>query len=203
MCLPKQPDWGSLDAGPGDPTAGEAGTRSGSDALKYGGLGLAGLGLFLGTGAAYDKAKADKLAYATQAAVERNSAAVDELRAGDATTRGQDQAFAIGLKASQVEGAQRARMAAGGADLNEGSALHILDDTHYMAHLDMATAGDNAAKEAWALRESAKMKRSNADLYDARSAAESPLRSAASTFLTGAGSVASSWYKILRPSAAV
>lgn len=173
-----------------------AGSGPSTQTLGNVGLGLQVAGAFTSAVGSAGKAKADKQAYEYQAAVTRNNAQIDEWRAQDAEYRGAVDVNRQRLKTAALKGSQRARLAAAGVALDEGSALNILMDTDYMGALDAATIEDNTAREAWALRESAKTGRSNADMLASRAAAESPLRSAATSLLTSAGTVASSWYAL-------
>lgn len=152
-------------------------------------------GVGYATVGAYNKAKADKAALEYQAGVDRNNAQLAEWQAQDALARGQSAVDASRLKTASLKGSQRARLAANGVALDEGSALNILEDTDYMGDLDAAVISDNAKKEAWGIRTQGANYSSNADLLAARANAESPFGSAAGTLLTGAGAVADSWYR--------
>lgn len=121
-------------------------------------------------------------------AVAANNAKLAEWQAQDAITRGQRSEQAQRMKVAQLKGSQRASMAARGLDLGEGSALSILQDTDYMGEVDATTIRDNATREAWAYRNQAAQYKSQADSM-------SPFGSAFGTLLTGAGSVADSWYR--------
>jgi hypothetical protein len=160
------------------------------------GVGLQVAGVFSSSVGAYQQSKATKAALEYQAAVDRNNAQLDEYRAKDSLERGAIEVNKQQLKTGQLKGTQRAALAARGLALDDGSALNILADTDYMGQVDADTIADNAAREAWAYRESAKGNRSNASMRESRAASESPFRSAANTLLTGAGSVATSWYAL-------
>lgn len=153
---------------------------------------VAGLGM--STIGAYKQSQAQKQAYEYQSAVARNNAQIAEWQAADALERGARSEQSQRLKAAQLKGAQRARMAANGVALDEGSPLAILQDTDFMNEQDALTIRDNAAREAWGHRVGAANAMSDAGMLGARAGAENPMLSAGSTFLSGAGSVASSWY---------
>ncbi len=157
-------------------------------------LAATAVGALVSAKGAYETSAMNKIGYQEQAAVQRHSAEVDEFRASDALERGQRDVFNVRLKQGQVEGAQRARFAAAGLDLNEGSPLAILMDTRYMGNLDAATAEDNANKEAYVLRESAATSRRNASFLDWRGDQENPRKAYVSSLLGSAGQVASTWY---------
>ncbi|QII84173.1 hypothetical protein G3T20_05325 [Bordetella hinzii] len=141
-------------------------------------------------------------AYAYQAQVSRNNAMVAEWQARSAIAAGGQQEQTLRLKTAALEGSQRARLAANGVDVSQGSAFNILADTKYMGERDAATVRLNAAQKAWAFRTQAQSDLDNADVLDisasnARRGASaiSPSASYTSTLLTGAGQVASGWYK--------
>lgn len=139
---------------------------------------------------AYRKSAGEQQGYEYQSRVASNNAQLAEWQAQDAITRGVTTRQQVELKGAQVAGAQRAGFGARNVAATEGSALNILADTAYGTARDAATATDNAAKEAWALREQAKGNISNAGFLKSRAAAESPWLTA----LTTGGVVASSWY---------
>ena len=160
------------------------------------GLGLQVAGLFSGSRAASDASKATRAAYEHQAAVEKHRAQVAGYQAADARERAKQGIFKTQLNKAALKGAQKARFAAAGLDVNEGSAFNILMDTEYMGKTDELTIADNAEKEAWMFLESAKTGESNAAFLAARAAAEDPSRAAMNTLLGGAGQVASTWYRL-------
>lgn len=159
-------------------------------------IALQAVGQVLNAGAAYSQSKASKQAYGFQAAVARNNAQVDEYRAEDAVTRGQQAQFRQGLQTAQITGAQRARFAASGLSLTDGSPLNILSDTKYMGEMDRQTIGENADREAWALRMQANNDMSNAALLQMRADSEHPNRAFLTTLVGGSGQVAGSWYNM-------
>lgn len=159
------------------------------------GTGLQIAGAVSGAYGSYQQSKATKAAYEYQAAVNRNNAQIAQWQAADAITRGQKAEQAQRLKTAQLKSSQRAAFAARGVALDEGSALNILDDTDYMGEMDALTIRDNAAREAWGLRNQATGYSSDASMLSSRANAESPMGSAFGSLLTGAGVVADSWYK--------
>lgn len=152
-------------------------------------------GTVAGAYGAYNQSKAAKKSGEVQAAVARNNAAYSESQARDAIRRGQVTENDVRRRTAQLEGSQRARLAANGIDLGEGSALNILLDTEYFGENDALNVRDNASSEAGWFRTQASKQRSNADLLQARADSENPTSAAATTLLTGAGNVADSWYK--------
>lgn len=155
---------------------------------------LMGAGAVSSAFGAANNSSASKAAYGAQAQVNRNNAQIAEWQAGDALVRGQRAAAGVRMKANQLKGNQRASMAANGVDLGVGSALNILSDTDYFKDVDAGTTLDNAAKEAWAIRNQAAGYTAEANLMQGRSDAENPLFAGATSLLTSAGKVAGSWY---------
>lgn len=162
------------------------------------GLGLQVAGLATGVMGSYQQSKAQQSAYEYQAAVNRNNAQYAEWQAQDALQRGATAEQNQRLKTAQLKSAQRARLAANGVVIDEGSALNLLDDTDYMGERDALTIRDNAKREAWGARVQAGNYSNDAGMLSARADAESPAGAAFGTLLTGAGSVADSWYRRTR-----
>ena len=156
------------------------------------GLQLAGAAV--STAGAYNKSKSDKAAYEYQGAVNRNNATIAEWQARDAITRGQKAEQQQRLKVAQLKSTQRASFAARGMAVDEGSPLSILDDTDFMGEQDALTLRDNAAREAWGYRVQAGNYAGDAGMLSGRADAESPFKAGATTLLSNAGAVASSWY---------
>lgn len=177
--------------------AGTAGAAAGASTSLWGqiGTGLQVAGVVSGVLGASRQATATKNAYEYQAAVNRNNAQVAEWQAQDALSRGAKAEQAQRLKVAQLKSAQRAGFAARGVALDEGSPLAILQDTDYMGELDALTIRDNAAKEAWGHRVQGANASGDASMLASRAGSESPGGAAFNTLLTGAGAVASSWYK--------
>lgn len=156
--------------------------------------GLQVAGAITSTAGAYNKSKSDKAAYEYQAAVNRNNSTMAEWNARDAITRGQKAEQQQRLKTAALKSTQRASFAARGMALDEGSPLAILDDTAFMGEQDALTLRDNAARDAWGYRVQAGNYASDAGMLSTRADAESPLKAGASSLLSNAGAVASSWY---------
>lgn len=155
-----------------------------------------GLGAVQQANAAKTASAANRQALEYQAAVERNKATMLRYQAKDALERGTQARFQHQLRTAQLKGAQRARLAAAGIDLNEGSALNTLLDTDFLSRQDELTIADNAEREAWVFRESAKTGMANADFIRRRAAMENPNQAKFTSLLGSAGQVASSWYSM-------
>lgn len=151
-------------------------------------------GSVMGALGAASNSSAAKAAYNSQAQVADNNATISEWQAQDALARGGRDVMAARRRTRQLRGRQRAGLAASGVDLTTGSAEQILNDTEYFGEVDVNTLQDNAAREAWALRNQASGYKSQAGLMKARADAESPFMAGMTSLLTNAGKVASNWY---------
>jgi hypothetical protein len=70
------------------------------------------------------------------------------LQAQDAEQRGEQDVQSVRLERRRLVGRQRAAAAAGGVDVNAGSALAAQEETAYYGELDALTAKRNAYREA-------------------------------------------------------
>ncbi len=180
----------------GSLTAAGVGTAAGATALGLGAalsapmaitLGLtAGAGI-MGAASAYQQGQ-------TAQKVAENNARMAEYAAEDAQRRGEENVQNIQRQASQLTGRQRGLMASRGLDLGVGTPSEILTQTDFFTDVDVGTARDNAAREAWASRAEASNMRAEgaAAMANARS-------QAFSTLLGTAGSVAGKWYNYRGP----
>jgi len=161
------------------------------------GLSLGGqaAGAIVAAMGAANGSNAAKQSYEYQAAVERNNAAIAEFQAQDALNRGAQDVVNSRLKYGAVKGTQRARLAASGVDVTEGSAKNILDDTQYISDVDAATLTDNALRAAWGFRVQAATATSNSEMLSTRAAAESPGTAVLTSLLGSGRTVADSWYR--------
>jgi hypothetical protein len=100
------------------------------------------------------------------------------------------------MKTTQLEGAQTATLAANGVSLGSGTAQDILASTKYMGARDALTIQDNTNRQTWALGQEQKNYLSESALDKSLSDRVNPLMAAGSSLLTGAGSVAQSWYNM-------
>lgn len=126
--------------------------------------------------------------------VATNNATLAEYEALDATKRGDEEAAAIRRNSDMLKGSQRASMAAKGLDLAEGTAAELQDQTEFFALTDMATAKNNAARQAWGNRTQGLNYRNESGKQTSISNSINPLMAAGTTLLTGAGQVANKWY---------
>lgn len=143
----------------------------------------------------YGSAKLQKTNLKAQAALAETNAKIAELGAQSALIRGQKQKAAATMQAGQLKSRQRAAMAANGIDLGEGSAAEVQASTDILKTIDMNTIEANAIRSAWGYRTQAVDMQNDALIRRAAASAISPFGSAASTLLTGSGTVADYWYQ--------
>ena len=158
-------------------------------------VGLMAAGVASNAVGAYKTAQGQKAALDYQSAVAENNQKIADYQAQIALQNGAIEEQASELKTASLKGDQRAALAANGVDLGVGSAAEIIATTEAMGKRDALTIRDNASRQAWALQEQGKGYASEAAMDAATSAAISPWASAASSLLSGAGSVASSYYR--------
>lgn len=120
--------------------------------------------------------------------VGRNNQIMAEYAAQDALRRGDQEAAAVQRRASQVQGAQRASLAAKGLDLGAGTAGELQDQTDFFSQTDQITARNNAARDAW----SARAQGANARAQGSAAARQGNL-SAFSTLLATGAQVSDRW----------
>lgn len=131
-----------------------------------------------------DQGQAD---YTSQ--VNRNNAKTAEYAAADAARRGELDAQRVQRNTSQMVGAQRAGYAAKGLDVSEGTPGDVIDQTNFFGQADANTARYNAKLDAYG-------KTVQAQNFNSAAGAASYNGSQAVTgdLLSGASSVANSWY---------
>lgn len=155
-------------------------------------------------------AKAQAAQYDYQAQVALNNARIAEMNAlteerlaEDALARGAIEERQHRLKISRLVGAQRAGLAAAGADVAAyGTPLSLLEETAEYGELDALAIRSSAAREAWGFGQKAwnfrneqELLKSQAGAY--RTAGSNVMKASrtkkTSTYLGGAGTFASRW----------
>lgn len=142
----------------------------------------------------YYNAKAQQNALEYQAFTAETNARLAERTAQSTLLQGEHQANQLQLRTAQLEGSQRASLAANGVDLGEGSAVRVLSDTEAMGKLDSETAYANAVKAAWGYRMTGTNYSNQARMAEASADSISPAGAAFTSLLGSAGSVAKNWY---------
>lgn len=111
---------------------------------------------------------------------------IGDMGAQSALLRGQRQGAVEGLRMRQVEGNQRADLAANGVDLGVGSAAETQAGTQMMKNEDLATIHANAVQDAWGYRINAMNSSARGTMARATASGINPGLSAGSTLLTSA-----------------
>lgn len=94
----------------------------------------------------------------------RRNAALADSQAADAYRLGAWRVGMLRARGSQVTGAERAGYAASGVDVTQGTPLQTMAGTRFMSDLDIQTAHNNAARQAWGFKQQAGMYRRQAEL---------------------------------------
>jgi hypothetical protein len=139
--------------------------------------------------------KSQKSALKYQAEMAAINARVAEISARSALEAGKHEAAQTGMQYGALRGRQRATLAANGVDLGVGSAAEIQASSAIMKQIDLNTIKANSVRTAWGIRTQGVNSQAEARMFSASASGISPSSGAMSTFLTGAGSVASRWYQ--------
>lgn len=107
------------------------------------------VGGVVGAWGAMEKGKAQAAALRYQAQVAENNKTIAEQNSKWSMAAGHFQSAAIGTKTRDAFGQTKAAQAAGGVDVNSGSALDVQTAVARTGQLDALTAEGNAAKEAY------------------------------------------------------
>lgn len=130
-----------------------AGVGTGISAWQQVKAGRAEERAFQRTGEAEERAgRAVRTAAESQAYLAEFNAAVADLQAKDAVTKGEQDANRFRQRVKLMIGEQRAGFAAGNVDVGFGSAVDVQADTALQGELDALTLKTNAAREAWGYR---------------------------------------------------
>lgn len=121
----------------------------------------------------------------TNKELSKHNAAIGHVRARDAINRGRKQVQDIRSASETLKSSQRAAFATQGVDVGTGSAAIIQAETDYIAELEVNTAKNNAAMEAWGYEVGADTTRTQGEL-----AANTGRGQALGTLLSGVGSTA-------------
>lgn len=157
-------------------------------------LGLQAAGAVSGAIGGFYSSRMTKNQLAFEAEMSRINARIAELGYRGAMERGQKEVASLTMQAGQLKSRQRTAMAANGVDLGEGNAAELQASTDLMRELDKRTLESNAVRSAWGYRTEAANLQSSALMKEGSASGISPFMAGASSLLTGAGQVASSWY---------
>jgi hypothetical protein len=117
----------------------------GADPISLGALALGAIGTGVKAFGEYQSGQSQ------QQAAESN-ARLAEAAAGDALSRGEEQAVRIRGQTDRLIGQQRAAYGANGVDLSQGSPLDVMLGSRRVSEEDIRTTRMNATREAWGLR---------------------------------------------------
>lgn len=141
-------------------------------------------------------AKSQKAQLEAQAAMAETNARISELGAKSALMAGTKNVAMRTLQAGQLKSQQRAALAANGVDMGVGSAAELTAGTDILKEIDVNQIEANALSQAWGYRTQATDQRNQALMARAQAKGINPIGNAFNTLLTGAGSVAQSWYQM-------
>ena len=131
-----------------------------------------------------------------QAQIAQDNAEIMRMGAETAYRQGEQQVAKITRRAGQIKGAQRARYAANGVAIGEGSTAEVATNTDLDKEMDVWTAKFNAMQAAWGYNRKSLEYGSQGSALGTVSSANRSLAPAAalSAGLSGATQVASNWY---------
>lgn len=144
-------------------------------------------------GQAHSQAKGQQAYYEYNSKVQANNQQMANWNAEDAQRRGKEEEADLRERARLFKGSQRARLAANGISLDEGSALNILSDTDLLAERDISRSKNNTNKEVYAFKNQAQGYGAESAMLKAKGSSINPMMEAGSSLLSNAGSVASRW----------
>lgn len=148
------------------------------------------VGATVSAAGAYMQSKAQKDALGYQEKEAQMNAQLQGQMAEDAIARGNRDAQDYMQKAAMMKSSQKAAIAANGIDVSQGSPASILDDTDYMAKVDVGRIKDNARRETWGYKVGQTNASNTALMLDAQGDNINPGMNA---LMSGVSSVASNW----------
>ena len=158
-------------------------------------------GIFGGINSAYGafaSARSTKNQLEFQAKMSEINARQAEQQAQSIMYAAERQAGQVTLRAGKVKSSQKASMAANGIALGEGSAAETIATTDLMKEIDALTINANAVRAAAAARSQSVNYSNQSLLSQTSSDTISPFSSAATSMISSATTVASSWYSSSR-----
>lgn len=159
-------------------------------------LALGAAGQVSNTISSYYGAKSQKMSLEYEAALAEINAKVSESNARASLLAGEREQQAFQLATAQLKSTQKTALAGGGIDLTSDTAADLLTSTDYMGEMDANAIKANALREAWGHRMEATGLRGQAAYSRASASAINPAMSAATTFISGASQLGSSYYAL-------
>ncbi len=182
----------------GDLAGGASGGGGGASGggFNIGAIGaLGGLFAAIGSGAsAFYAAESKKSELEFQAAMAEINARISENQAQDIMDVANKEAGNVSMRAGKVKSAQKVSQAARGVQIGVGSAAEEIATTDLMKEIDMLTINSNAVNQAAAARMQGVGFSNQAILNRSSASSLSSIGSGLSSFVSGASSVAPSWY---------
>src|SRR5215475_9180774 len=145
-----------------------------------------------------NQAEANAQAAAYQAQVAQNNAMIERQNEAWAGQAGAAKEAIQGMKNRAEVGTIKAKQGAAGIDVNTGSAAQVTTAAKELGVLDTATTRSNSAREAYgyAVAATGDVAQSQLLQTEAKNYQESATPAALGTFLSGASSVGSNWFKL-------
>lgn len=158
------------------------------------GMGMSALGVGISSAGAENAAQSQQNALRYESEIAGNNAQIAEYQAGLAKENTRTNVGAVDLKGGEIFGEQRAQMAANGVDLGTGSASEVLATTKYMTQRDANIVQDTGNRQAWAYQTEATNWLNQKSALNTTADNIHPWMAGLTTALTGASSVANSYY---------
>lgn len=143
---------------------------------------------------AYTQAKAAKSSANYQADVDEQNAKAQERNAQDIEARGREEQDRYRRRLAQMMGSQRVQLAGTGVDIGSGSALDLMADTAGEGARDVATIGQNTARDAYGARVGAMSAQAQANIGRATASGISPGLQTGTSLMSGATQFGDQWY---------
>lgn len=159
-------------------------------------LAMQGYGAASSAIGAWGAASSQKNSLNFQADIADINARMSESQAQATLLTGQKQAQQSMLQTAQLKSTQRAGMAANGLDLGVGSAANVLNSTEVMGQIDKNQIEANATRAAWGYRTQSTNYANEALMDRATASGINPTMAGVTSLISGAGQVASSWYRL-------
>jgi hypothetical protein len=182
---------------------GMGGLVAGGQSAASGPGGIGGIGSMVSMGinawtesqAKARAARAEKTNQEFQAYLSEQQKIDLEHQAADRARVGNDNYFDLRLKQSQQMGSQRARAAAKGGSLVEGSHAAILSDTQFIGDIEAGRLMSNNDKAVWLIKNNAAAKGFESRMFKLRADQINPGREQMNSLTSSFGRIASSWYR--------
>lgn len=164
-------------------------------------LGAQGFGVGMSSVGAYFNAQGQKSTLNAQANIDDMNAKMEEMTAQSALLSGQRQEQASDISYANIKSSQKTAFAANGIDLSSQTPVNVLTSTDVLKESDAATIAANAGRAAFGARQTGLSYTNRARGERATASGINPTLTAVGSLLSGAGSVAQSWYSLKKAGA--